>query len=230
MHLIALTCMQFPDQDLNIISLQTQDCSVLKMLGAQNGRSIEATNGKPDRAECMVLGCPKCVPVCMWTCSVCVFGCMCHTNVYVHVCLSSGNMYLCICVCQGSQLVWKCVFRCVCTCIYVYVILNVGAFGWSCVCTDAHSVQFSSVAQPCPTFSDPMGCSTPGFPVYHQLLDLTQTLVHRVGDAIQPPHRLSSVSPAFSLSQHQGLFQWISSSHQVAKVVEFSNKIIKGAV
>ena len=79
--------------------------SGLQCLGAQNGRSIEATNGKPDGAECTVSGCPKCVPVCMCTCSVCVFGYMCHTNVYVHVCLSSGNMYLCICVGQSSQLV-----------------------------------------------------------------------------------------------------------------------------
>ena len=68
-------------------------------------------------------------------------------------------------------------------------------------------VQFSSVAQLCPTLCNPMNCSTPGFPVYHQLLELAQTHVHPVGDAIQPSHPLSSPSPAFSLSQHQGLFQ-----------------------
>ena len=69
------------------------------------------------------------------------------------------------------------------------------------------SVQFSSVAQSCPTLCDPMDCSTPGFPVHHQLPELTQTHVHRVGDTIQPSHPLSSPSPpAFSLSQHQGLF------------------------
>ena len=63
---------------------------------------------------------------------------------------------------------------------------------------------------------------TPGFPVHHQLPELTQTHVHRVGDAIQPSHPLSSPSPpAFTLSQHQGLSQWVSSSHQVAKVLEF---------
>ena len=65
-------------------------------------------------------------------------------------------------------------------------------------------------------------CSTPGFPVHHQLLELAQTHVHRGGDAIQPSHPLSSPSPpAFNLSQHQGLFQWVSSLHQVAKVLEF---------
>ena len=70
------------------------------------------------------------------------------------------------------------------------------------------SVQFSSVTQSCPTLCDPMDCSTPGFPVQHQLPELAQTHVHRVGDAIQPSHPLSSPSPsAFSLSQHQGLFQ-----------------------
>ena len=88
-------------------------------------------------------------------------------------------------------------------------------------CTWTH-IQFSSVAQSCPTRCDPMDCSTPGFPVHHQLPEFTQTHVHRVGDAIQPSHPLSSPSPpAFNLSQHQGLFQWVSSSHQVAKVLEF---------
>ena len=84
------------------------------------------------------------------------------------------------------------------------------------------SVQFSSVAQSCPTLWDPMDCSTPGFPVSHQLLELTQTHVHQVGDAFQSPHPLSSPSlPTFNLSQHQGLFQGVSSFHQVAKVLEF---------
>ena len=81
------------------------------------------------------------------------------------------------------------------------------------------SVQFSSVTQSCPTLCDPMDCSTPSFPVHHQLPEFTQTHVHWVGDAIQLSHPLSSPSPpAFNLSQHQGLFQWVSSSHQVAKV------------
>ena len=81
--------------------------------------------------------------------------------------------------------------------------------------------QFSSVTQSCLTLCDPMNCSTPGFPVHHQLSELAQTHVHWVGDAIQPSHPLSSSSPpAFNLSHHQGLFQWISSSRQVGKVLE----------
>ena len=84
------------------------------------------------------------------------------------------------------------------------------------------AVQFSSVAQLCPTLCDPMDCSTPGLPVHHQLPEFTQTHVHWVGDAIQPSHPLSSPSPpAFNLSQHQGLFQGVGSSHQLARVLEF---------
>ena len=82
--------------------------------------------------------------------------------------------------------------------------------------------QFSSVTQSCLTLCDPMDCSTPGLPVHHQLPELTQTHVHRVSDAIQPSHPLLSPSPpAFNISQHQGLFQGVSSLHQVAKVLEF---------
>ena len=70
------------------------------------------------------------------------------------------------------------------------------------------SVQFSSVAQSCLTLCDPMNRSTPGLPIYHQLLEFTQTHAHRVGDAIQPSHPLSSPSPpALNHSQHHGLFQ-----------------------
>ena len=84
------------------------------------------------------------------------------------------------------------------------------------------SVRFSLVSQLCLTLCDPMDCRVPGFPVHHQLPELTQTQVHWVGDAIQPPHPLSSPSPpTFNLSQHQDLFQWVSSLHQVAKVLEF---------
>ena len=84
------------------------------------------------------------------------------------------------------------------------------------------SVQFSSVAQSCPTLCNPMNCSTPGLPVHHQLPEFTQTHVHWVSDAIQPSHPLLSPSPpTFNLSQHQGLFKWVSSSHQVARVSEF---------
>ena len=83
-------------------------------------------------------------------------------------------------------------------------------------------VQFSSVAQSCLTLCDPMNCSTPGLRVHHQLPEFTQTNVRRVRDAIQPSHPLSSPSlPAFNLSQHQGLFKWVTSSHEVAKVLEF---------
>ena len=77
-----------------------------------------------------------------------------------------------------------------------------------------------SFAQSCPTLCDPMDCSTPGFPVLHYLSEFAQTHVHWVGDAIQPSHPLSPPSPALHLFQHQGLFQWVGSSHQVAKVLE----------
>ena len=84
------------------------------------------------------------------------------------------------------------------------------------------SVQFSSVAQSCPTLCDPMNRSTPGLPVHHQLPEFTQTHVHRVCDVIQPSHPQSSPSPpAPNPSQHQSLFQWVNSSHEVAKVLEF---------
>ena len=90
--------------------------------------------------------------------------------------------------------------------------------GWTYI----HSVQFSSVAQSCPTLCDPMNRSTPGLSVHHQLPEFTQTHVHRVSDAIQPFHPLSSPSPpAPNPSQHQSLFQWVNSSHEVAKVLEF---------
>ena len=78
-----------------------------------------------------------------------------------------------------------------------------------------------SVAQSCLTLFDRMDCSTPGFPVLHYLPELAQAHVHWVSDTIQPSHLLPSLSPlAFSLSQHQGLFQWVDRSHQVAKVLE----------
>ena len=84
------------------------------------------------------------------------------------------------------------------------------------------SVQLSSVTQSCLTLCNPMDCSMPGFPVHHQLSELDQTHVHQVSDAIKPSHPLSSPSPpSFSLSQHQGLFQGVSSLHQVAKLLGF---------
>ena len=83
-----------------------------------------------------------------------------------------------------------------------------------------------SVAKSCPSLCDPMDCSTPGLPVHHQLPDLTQTHVHWVGDAIQPSHLLLSPSlPTISLSQRPGVFKWVGSSYQVAKVLELQPSI-----
>ena len=84
-----------------------------------------------------------------------------------------------------------------------------------------HFSQFGSVAQSCPTLCDSMDCSIPGLPAYHQLPKSTQTHVHWVGDAIHPSHLSFPPPPAFYLSQYQGLFKWVSSLHQVAKVLEF---------
>ena len=85
---------------------------------------------------------------------------------------------------------------------------------------DLEDFQFSSVAQSCPTLCDPTDWSTPGLPVHHQLLEFTQTHVHWVDGAIQLCHPLSSPSPpTFNLPQHQGLFRWVSSLHQVARVL-----------
>ena len=82
-------------------------------------------------------------------------------------------------------------------------------------------VQFSSVAQLCPILWEPMDCNLPGLSVHHQLQEFSQIHAHCVGDTIQPSSPLSSPSPpALNLSQHQGLFKWISSSHQVAKPLE----------
>ena len=89
-----------------------------------------------------------------------------------------------------------------------YLVLESSFIGMIQTSVYQHSVQFSSVAQSCPTLCDPMNRSTPGLPVHHQLLEFTQTHVHRVGDAIQPSHPLSSPSPpALNPSQHQSLFQ-----------------------
>ena len=85
------------------------------------------------------------------------------------------------------------------------------------------SLQFSSVVQPSPTLCDPMNYSTPGFPVHHQFLELIQTHVHWVSDAVQPSHPLSSPSPpAFNFSQHQDLFQWVSFCSRWPKYWSFS--------
>ena len=101
------------------------------------------------------------------------------------------------------------------------LLYNVGhATIW--VHTSVSDVQFSSVTQLRLNLCNPMNCSTPGLPVHHQLPESTQTNVHWAGDAIQPSHPLSSPSPpALTLSQHQSLFKWVSSSHQVANVLKF---------
>ena len=98
------------------------------------------------------------------------------------------------------------------------------AKSWACLSDLVFmcSVQFSSVSQLCLALCDPMNRSRPGLPVHHQLLEFTQTHVHRVGDATQPSHPLPSPSPpAPNPSQHRGLFQRVNSSHEVAKVLEF---------
>ena len=94
---------------------------------------------------------------------------------------------------------------------------------WSIVVYNILQIQsVSSVVQSCLTVCNPMNHSTPGLPVHHQLLEFTQTHVYRVSDAIQPSHPLSSPSPpAPNPSQNQSLFQWVNSSHEVAKVLEF---------
>ena len=99
-----------------------------------------------------------------------------------------------------------------------YRVLNT----FLCYTLSHYSVQFTSVTPSCLTLCDPMNCSTPGLPVHHQLPEFTQTHMHRVGDAIQPSYPLLSPSlPVPNLSQHQGLFQWVNSLHEVAKVLEF---------
>ena len=96
------------------------------------------------------------------------------------------------------------------------------AYNWLKLKLNLENIQFRSVAQSCPTLCDPVNLSTQGLPVHHQLPEFTQTHVHRVRDTIQPSHPLSSPSPpAPNRSQHQGLFQWVNSSHEVAKVLEF---------
>ena len=90
--------------------------------------------------------------------------------------------------------------------------------------SNSWSVQFSSVAQPCPTLCDPKYYSTPGLSVHHQLPEFTQTHVHWVSDVIQPHPHSSPSPPTFNLSQHQGLFQWVSSSHQKTKILELQTQ------
>ena len=130
-----------------------------------------------------------------------------------------------VCICVHSENISRQLYRYTC----VYLLYDI-----MCVCVYIHTslskltsllekhFQFSSVAQSCPTLCDSMNHSTPSLFVHHQLLGFTQTHVHWVGDAIQPSHPLSSPSsPAPHPSQHQSLFQWVNSLHEVAKVLEF---------
>ena len=104
------------------------------------------------------------------------------------------------------------------SCCLVYRVIVIIFLNSIYMCSD----QIRSVAHSCPTLCDPMNCSMPGLPVHHQLPEFTQTHVHRVSDSIQPSHPLSSPSPlAPNPSQHQSLFQWVNSLHEVAKVLEF---------
>ena len=120
---------------------------------------------------------------------------------------------------RNSAVNWKAAFPGASKSIQIATTnLQIVNFKW----TSSSSPLLSSVTQSCPTLCNPMNCHTPGLPVCHQFPEFTQTHVHRVGDAIQPSHPLSSPSPpALNLSQHQGLFKWVRSSHQVAKVLEF---------
>ena len=127
--------------------------------------------------------------------------------------LCSSNMYAYI----NSQVTLGIITR------FTPVYILYGAEGQGRSCSNClRKPQFSSVAKSRRALCNPMDGSMLGFPVHHQCLELTQTHVHRFGDAIQPSHPLLFPSPpTFNLSQHQGLFQWVNSLHQVAKGLEF---------
>ena len=174
-----------------------------------------------------------------------MYGCMSGLSILIHSSISifmplphsfdycssvvtfgSGKYYYSNCV-LFSRLFWP--FRVPCNPIWIWG--SVFLFLWKRLlgiwpelnwfCRSLWAI-FSSVAQSCPTLCDPINRSTPGLPVHHQLLEFTQTHVHWVGDAIQPSHPLSSASPpAPNPSQHQSLFQWVNSSHEVGKLLEF---------
>ena len=142
------------------------------------------------------------------------------TEATEHVCTHSWFTMLCQFLVYTNMREYIDIYR-----KYIYILFLI-LFRWFTIgywiqfpVLYSRTFQFSSVAQLSPTLCNPMDCSTSGFPVHHQL---AQTHVHRVSDAIQPSHPLSFPSPpAFNLSQHQGLFQWINSWQQVAKVLEF---------
>ena len=129
-----------------------------------------------------------------------------------------------------AELNWRCMlnYSYYFTKNYIYTSFSISSEEfpqsyWEAVSWGISSVR--SVAQSCPTLCDPMNCSTPGLPVHHQLPEFTQTHLHRVSDAIQPSHPLSSPSPpAPKPSQLQSLFQWVNSLHEVAKYYKNSQK------
>ena len=135
------------------------------------------------------------------------------------LCLSSQRVSLEPYVVQLREL--QCIYPSKSCVVMLFTLRVMSTHTRTCTHTQRErNIQFGSVAQSCPALWDPTDCSTPGLPVHHQLSESTQTHVHRVGDAIQPSHPLSSSSPpAFNLSQHQDLFQRVSSSHQAAKVL-----------
>ena len=109
---------------------------------------------------------------------------------------------------------------------YFWKVCQLEATSWCQRTSFLRNVQFSLVTQSCPTLCNPMDCSMPGLPVHHQLLEFTQTHVHWVRNAIQPSHPLLFPSPpAFNLSHHQGLFQWVSSLLRWPKYWSFSFSI-----
>ena len=125
----------------------------------------------------------------------------------------------------NSIYIWN-IYVCVCVCVCVNIPYWCFSFWFTSFCIIGSSfillIQFSSVAQSCPTLCDPMNHSTPGLPVHRQLQEFPQTHVHQIGDAIQPSHPRSCPSPpASNPCQHQSLFQWVNSLHEVAKVLKF---------
>ena len=153
-------------------------------------------------------------------CSIDLYFCLCASTI-----LSS---WLWICSRAWSQAGWSLQFHSSFSIllwlfeVFVYFHTNCEIICSNSVRNTVGSlIQFSWVTQSCPTLCDPMNCSRPGLPVHHQLPEFTQTHVHWVSDVIQPSHPLLSLSPpAPNPSQHQGLLQWVSSSHKVDKVLE----------
>ena len=139
---------------------------------------------------------------------LCVWGIFCSKNVFRRTAESLTYLWTWQYSCHISTLKWDMLKK------EVEKYWKVGIKGnISCPCC-------CSVAQSCPPLCDPMNCSTPGFPVLHHLPEFAQTHVHWVSGAIQPLHPLSPLSLALNLSHRQGLFQWLSSSHQVVNILE----------